>query len=418
MPQEKSNQRLIKEIFEVPLYQIEPEKIRVCAYVRVSTDSIEQLKSFDNQVEYYEQKIKGNSDYHFCGVFSDAGISGYKENRLAFQAMIKKAEGQEIDLILTKSISRFARNTVTLLKVIRGLKELNVGVIFEEQNIHTLSADGELMLTILGAVAEEERRAQSECIKLSKRNRFKNGEHAINVNQMIGFRKNEEGKIEIDEAEAMIIKDIYRRYLTGESSTQIANALTAAGIPMKNKPVWNGDRILKILKNEKYCGDFITQKYYSDESGRTQKNRGELPKYVIKDYLPAIISRDDWEQAQQLREKKHKPYPLSRLLKCPYCGASLVHAKNKRWLYWTCNTKMEYTKKACKGISVPDRFIRELNEQTSITEPMVVVEVINEKESRKRHQKSYHLIPAAEYDGYSKQRETQGCRILSGFNQQ
>lgn len=402
MVQEKNNQRVIKEIFKVPLYQIEPEKIRVCAYVRVSTDSIDQLKSFDNQVEYYEQKIKGNSDYHFCGVFSDAGISGYKENRPAFQAMIKKAEGQEIDLILTKSISRFARNTVTLLKVIRGLKALNVGVIFEEQNIHTLSADGEMMLTILGAVAEEERRSQCESVKLSIRNRFKNGNHELNISQLIGFCKNEEGEIEIDEAEALIIKEIYRRYLTGESSSQIASTLTAAGILMKNKSVWNSGRILKILKNEKYCGDNIFQKYFCDESGRMQKNRGELPKYIIKDFLPAIISRDDWEQVQQRLEKKHRPYPFSRLLKCPYCGASLVHAKNKRSVYWRCNTTMEYTKRACKGISVPDRFIVELNEQAPITEPMVVLEVINENESRKRHQKSYRLISAAEYDGYSK----------------
>jgi DNA invertase Pin-like site-specific DNA recombinase len=402
MLQENNNQRVIKEIFETRLYQIEPEKIRVCAYVRVSTDSIDQLKSFDNQVDYYEQKIKGNPDYHFCGVFSDAVISGYKENRPGFQAMIKKAEGQEIDLILTKSISRFARNTVTLLKVVRELKALNVGVIFEEQNIHTLSADGELILTILGAVAEEERRSQSESVKLSIRNRFKNGDHALNISQLIGFCKNEEGEIEIDEAEALIIKEIYRRYLTGESSSQIAKALTKAGIPMKNKPIWNKDRILKILKNEKYCGDNIFQKYFCDESGRMQKNRGELPKYIIKDFLPAIISRDDWEKVQQRLVKKHRPYPFSRLLKCPYCGASLAHSKCKRWVYWTCNTKMEYTKKACKGISVPDRFIVELNQQTPITEPMVVVEVINSNESRKRHQKSYRLIPAAEYGGYSK----------------
>lgn len=402
MPQEKSNQRVIKEIFEVPLYQIEPKKIRVCAYVRVSTDSIEQLKSFDNQVDYYEQKIKGNPDYHFCGVFSDAGISGYKENRPGFQAMIKKATEKQIDLIVTKSVSRFARNTVMLLKVVRELRALNVAVIFEEQNIHTLSADGELMLTILGAVAEEERRAQSECVKLSKRNRFKNGDHAINVGPLIGFRKNEDGEVEIDKAEAVIIKEIYRRYLAGESCTQIASALTTAGIPMGKKSSWNGDRVLRILNNEKYCGDYITQKYFNNDLGRMQKNRGELPQYIIKDHHPAIINRDVWEQVQQLKEKKHKPYPLSRLLKCPYCGASLVHAKNKRWVYWTCNTKMEYTKKACKGISVPERFILKQSEETPIIYPMVVVEVINEKEIRKRDQKSYRLIPAAEYQWLSK----------------
>jgi DNA invertase Pin-like site-specific DNA recombinase len=377
---------------------IEPfKKIRVCAYVRVSTEATAQLNSFDNQIDYYKNKLQMNPDYEFCGVFADLGISGDRENRPGFQEMIKQAKENEIDLIITKSISRFARKTELLLKIVRELKELGVGIIFEDQNINTLSADGELMLTVLGAFAEEERKSQSESIKLSKRNRFKTGNHAININNLLGYTKNEEGKIIIDEKKAAIVREIYGRYLKGETGGEIVKALNQASVPTYTNNPWNTSRIIRMLANEKYCGDNLMQKFFTDDNGKEKKNRGQSPQYHIKDNHPAIISRGDWEMAQSIRRERHKPYPLSRMLKCPYCGASLVHAKNKRWVYWVCNTKMEHTKKACKGISVPEKKIMALQEKTPITVPMVVMEVENEKGQKARAKKDYCLIPADQY---------------------
>ena len=391
------SKRIIQKVSHKQKHPAFPEKIRVCAYVRVSTGAIEQLNSFDNQVDYYKNKLQMNPDYEYCGVFTDAGISGNIENRPGFQEMIEKAKAEEIDLIVTKSVSRFARNIVMLLKYVRELKEIGVGVIFEEQNINTLSPDGELMLTVLGAIAEEERKSQSEIIKLSKRNRFKTGNHAINVNSLLGYDRNNDGEIIIIEEQAAIIKEIYQRYLKGETSNQIVKALNDANVPTYTKNPWNGCRIVRILSNEKYCGDNLMQKYFVDENGKEKKNSGQLPQYYIKDNHPAIISREDWEKVQSIKQKRHKPYPLSRMLKCPYCGGSLVHQKIRRWVYWVCNTRMEYSAEACKGIRVPDKKILALPEKTPITEPMVVMEVENEKGTTIRSKKDYCLVPVEQY---------------------
>ena len=373
-------------------------RLKVCAYVRVSTDSREQLSSLENQTQHYESSISSNPDYQYCGIFSDASISGAKENRPGFLAMMEKARSGEIDLIITKSISRFARNTLLLLRYVRELRDIGVGIIFEEEKVHTLKAEGELLLTVMGAIAEEERKSVGSNVQWSKRNRFKQGKAKVNTNRLLGYDTDQQGHVVIDHEQADIIREIYRRYLVGGTSYEIAKAFREEGIPSYSKHPWGQPRIISILSNEKYCGDLLMQKSYVDINGNLKKNRGELPQYYIQDNHPAIISREDWEKAQQIRAARANAYPLSRMLKCPYCSASLVHSKcHGKWVYWRCNTMMEGSRAACKGVSVPERIIIELQAKTPITEPMVVMEVKSGKHQGKKTKKNYRLIPVTQY---------------------
>ena len=195
--------------------QVKRQKLRVCAYARVSTASDAQEDSLDNQRTTYERLISSNPEYEFVGVYADQGISGYSEHRPAFQNMLQDAREHRIDLILTKSISRFARNTVTVLKYVRELKELGVGILFEEQNIHTLSHEGELMLSVLASFAQEESRSTSENNRWTVRKRFEHGEPIINTTCFMGYDKNEYGELVVNPEQAAIVRRIFHMYLSG-----------------------------------------------------------------------------------------------------------------------------------------------------------------------------------------------------------
>lgn len=206
------------------------QKKRVCVYARVSTDSRRQEDSLENQMETYERLITGNPEYEFIEVFADQGISGYCENRLQFQRMMEKARAGEIDLIITKSISRFARNTVTVLKFARELKELGVGIFFEEQNINTLSGDGEMMLAVLASFAQEESRSMSENNKWSIRKKFERGEVMITTSRFLGYDKNEYGDLIVNRKEAEIVSLTFDLYLLNVGSSRIGELLDYMGV--------------------------------------------------------------------------------------------------------------------------------------------------------------------------------------------
>ena len=201
------------------------QKKRVCAYARVSTDSRRQEDSLENQMETYERLITGNPEYEFIGVFADQGISGYCESRPQFQRMMEKARAGEIDLIITKSVSRFARNTVTVLKFARELKELGVGIFFEEQNINTLSGDGEMMIAVLASFAQEESRSMSENNKWSIRKKFERGEVMITTSHFLGYDKNEYGDLIVNRKEAEIVSLTFDLYLLNVGSSRIGELL-------------------------------------------------------------------------------------------------------------------------------------------------------------------------------------------------
>lgn len=251
------------------------QKKRVCAYARVSTDSRRQEDSLENQMETYERLITGNPEYEFIGVFADQGISGYCENRPQFQRMMEKARAGEIDLIITKSISRFARNTVTVLKFARELKELGVGIFFEEQNINTLSGDGEMMLAVLASFAQEESRSMSENNKWSIRKKFERGEVMITTSRFLGYDKNEYGDLIVNRKEAEIVSLTFDLYLMNVGSSRIGELLDYLGVKTVTGTTWESGTINGLLCNEKYKGDFHLQKYYTPENKRNHTRKEE-----------------------------------------------------------------------------------------------------------------------------------------------
>lgn len=362
------------------------KKQRVCAYARVSTDSIEQGESFENQVITYEKLIKSNPEYEFVEVYADQGISGTSEKRPEFQRMMEDCRNGKIDLIITKSISRFARNTTIVLNYTRELKQLGIGVYFEENNINTLSAEGELMMTVLASFAQEESRSISENNKWSIGKRFERGEGMINTTRFMGYDKDETGDLVINKAEAKIVRRIFEMYLSGEGCHRIAKILNDEGIKTITGSKWHPSTIKGMLINEKYKGDFHIQKYYTPEGKRnhTVKNNGEVKSFYVSENHPAIVREEEWQQVQELMQyhkeqrniqsgdKYQNRYPMSGMLICPHCGKSL----RRRYVYnrkveWICSTYIQEGKEACKGIRVRDELLTGL----SFIEPMVVEEV-------------------------------------------
>ena len=343
------------------------KKKRVCAYARVSTDSRRQEESLENQTATYERLIRSNPEYAFAGVYADQGISGYCENRPQFQKMLERVRAGEIDLIITKSISRFARNTVTVLKVARELKELGVGIFFEEQKINTLSGDGEMMLAVLASFAQEESRSMSENNKWSIKKKFERGEVMITTSRFCGYDKNEYGDLVVNGKEAEIVRLSFDLYLMAIGSSRIASLLDYLGVPTVTGGTWEGGTIGGMIANEKYKGDFLLQKYYTppDKRNVTRKNRGEVQSYYISENHEPIVSPEVWQQAQEMRDYRKKirnigqdgtrkfqnRYPLSGMLICPYCGKTLRRRQvYKKKIQWLCSTYIEHGKQACKGI--------------------------------------------------------------------
>ena len=378
----------------LPLFSQDQPK-RVCAYVRVSTHHTAQMDSLQNQTEYYERKIKGTPGYAYCGIYADSGIPGSKEKRPGFQAMMAAARKGEIDLILTKAVSRFARNTVMLLKAVRELKGLGVAVVFEDKKINTLSAQGELFLTILASFAEEERRTVCKNVQWSIRSGYRQGKPGLSLQRLLGYRKGKGGKVEIDEEEAEIVRMIYRRYLAGCTTGRIAREFNEGNVHREIDKPWSSQCIRRLLSNERYIGDCLLQKTFVLDSGLQVRNKGQMAQYYIEDHHPAIISREDWESVQKLLEQdSKKSYPFSSMLRCPYCGATLIRViAEKKWVSWKCGTYLHHGKAACIGVSVPDHIVQAFHEKNPITEPMAVKEVNRGKRIRYKLPEHYDFSP-------------------------
>lgn len=273
-----------------PVAQIK-KLLRVAAYARVSTGKDAMLHSLAAQVSYYSDLIQRNPEYEYAGVYADEGLSGTKESRPEFQRMLKDCRDGKIDRILCKSISRFARNTVTLLSVVRELKALGVSVYFEEQNIDTMSGDGEFMLSILASFAQEESRSVSENCKWRVRKKFEQG--IPTGFGMYGYTvKN--GSFTIVPEEAEVVRRIFRMYLDGMGSVRIMKALIADNIPAPEGGLWNASVIMMMLRNEKYAGDLLLQKFFTNNHIEKKQcfNRGELPQYFVAEDHEPIIDRE------------------------------------------------------------------------------------------------------------------------------
>src|SRR5690554_5319769 len=313
------------------------ENLRVCAYARVSTNQLDQINSYNAQIEEYSKRIKENPNWVFAGLYSDEGISGtsYK-NRKGFNKMLKDARAGLIDKILVKSISRFSRNTIDSLSIVRELRNIGVEVFFEKENISSLDSKVDFHLTIFSSIAQEESRNISENIKWGIRKGFKRGKMRVDTNRFLGYDKDKDGNLVINPEQAETVQYIFMLYLLGESYNGISRHLLKEGrLNGAGKISWGISSIKKMLLNEKYVGDLILQKTVTVDylTRKTIVNNGEAPKYYIKDNHPAIISRELFDAVGDLIKNKNthgknrinaNKYPLSGLVYCSRCGRKLV----------------------------------------------------------------------------------------------
>ena len=328
---------------------------RVAAYARVSTDSEEQLTSYEAQVDYYTKYIHSRSDWEFVDVYTDEGISATNtKKRDGFNRMVQDALDGKIDLIVTKSVSRFARNTVDSLTTVRKLKDAGVEVYFEKENIWTLDSKGELLITIMSSLAQEESRSISENVTWGQRKRFADGKVSIPYGQFLGYRKGADGLPEIVPEEAEVVRAIYRMCMEGMPTSAIARYLTQQGIlTPSGKQVWQRATVESILRNEKYKGAALLQKKFTVDflQKKMKVNEGEVPQYYVEHSHAAIIDPEEWEKVQlELARRKNSTRrtqcnsPFAGKLICGDCGeifgSKVWHSNSKyRRTIWRCNAK-------------------------------------------------------------------------------
>ncbi len=354
--------QIVRKIEPIPKLE---RKLKVCAYARVSTGKDAMLHSLSSQISFYNKKISSNSNYIFVGVYSDEAITGTKEDRAGFQKMLTACRNGEIDLIITKSISRFARNTVTLLQTVRELKSIGVDVFFEEQNLHTISEDGELVLTLLALFAEQEAYSMSENMKWRVKKNFEQG--LVWGRAPYGYRI-ENGRFIVESSEAPAIKLIFQMYLAGHTVGEIAKTLDAKGFKPKMTKTWSRSYIRVMLKQYIYTGNVILQRTYSDNflTKKTVINKGEKPKYLVEDSHEALVSMEDFLRVQEIMKSRLESYvydpkesPFKGKLVCGCCGGKYQLKKNYKKLVWICHTYLAYGVNKCTSKRVPnDELVR------------------------------------------------------------
>lgn len=331
-----------------------PKKRKVAGYARVSTGNEDQETSFEAQVDYYTNYIKKRKDWEFAGVYTDDGVSGTgTAKRTGFRKMVEDALAGSIDLIVTKSISRFARNTVDSLSTIRELKEHGVECYFEKENIFTFDARGELMVSILSSLAQEESRSISQNVQWGMRKRMSDGKVTVAFSRFLGYDRGEDGGLVVNEEEAKTVRRIYSLFLQGMTPYGIAKKLTGEGVKTPGgKDKWGQPTVRSILSNEKYRGSALLQKTFTTDylTKKVKVNEGELPQYFVENSHPAIIDpliHDQVQRELQRRGKDHSGVHIfSGKLKCAECGSwfgsKVWHSNDKyRRVIWQCNHKFD-----------------------------------------------------------------------------
>ena len=378
-------------------------QLRVAAYCRVSTEEEEQQSSYEAQCTYYTDKIMTNPEWTMAGIFADEGITGTStKKRDDFNRMIRKCRQKKIDLILTKSISRFARNTLDSLKYIRALKELGIGIIFEKENINTLEMDTELIITFMSAFAQSESESISANVRWGKRQAMKEGKTSVNFKKLYGYFLDSEGNPQVDSDKAEVIRSIFNRYLQGASLRMIRQELEAAGIPNPaGSEKWGIDQIRNILSNEKYCGDVLMQKTFIQDciSKKVVKNTGQLPMYLIQNNHPAIVSREVYQAVQAEKARRSataspstktsstgrtcyaSKFALSERLVCGECGTLYRRCTWKRngktRIVWRCVSRLDYGTKYCHQSPTMDEEPLQRAIMAAISSVMAPKEKIN-----------------------------------------
>ena len=379
-------------------------QLRVAAYCRVSTEEEEQQSSYEAQCTYYTDKIMTNPEWTMAGIFADEGITGTStKKRDDFNRMIRKCRQKKIDLILTKSMSRFARNTLDSLKYIRALKELGIGIIFEKENINTLEMDTELIITFMSAFAQSESESISANVRWGKRQAMKEGKTSVNFKKLYGYFLDSEGNPRVDSDQAEVIRGIYNRYLQGASLRMIRQELEAEGIPNPaGREKWGIDQIRNILSNEKYCGDVLMQKTFIQDciSKKVVKNTGQLPMYLIQNNHTAIVSREVYQAVQAEKARRSataspstktsstgrtcyaSKFALSERLVCGECGTLYRRCTWKRngktRIVWRCVSRLDYGTKYCHQSPTMDEEPLQRAIMVAISSVMAPKEKINE----------------------------------------
>ena len=349
------------------------KKLRVAAYCRVSTETEEQNSSYEVQVAHYTEFIKKNNEWEFAGIFADDGISGTNtKKRDEFNRMIAECMDGNIDMVITKSISRFARNTLDCLQYIRQLKDKNISVYFEKENINTMDAKGEVLLTIMASLAQQESQSLSQNVKLGLQYRYQQGKVQVNHKRFMGYTKDEDGNLIIVPEEAEIIK---REYLEGQSLVGIGRALEKDGIlTAAGKPRWRPESVKKILQNEKYIGDALLQKTVTVDflTKKRVKNEGHLPQYYVENSHEAIIPKELYLQVQEEIHRRRNiytgadknkriyssKYALSAITFCGDCGdiyrRTYWNIHGRKEFVWRCVTRIEQGPEVCKNRTVKE----------------------------------------------------------------
>ncbi|TDT71511.1 DNA invertase Pin-like site-specific DNA recombinase [Hypnocyclicus thermotrophus] len=360
--------------------EVQIPKLRVAAYCRVSTESDEQATSYEAQIEHYTELINKNPEWKLAGIYADDGISGTNtKKREEFNRMIDECMAGNIDMIVTKSISRFARNTLDCLRYIRQLKDKNIPVFFEKESINTMDAKGEVLLTIMASLAQQESQSLSQNVKLGLQYRYQQGIVQVNHNRFLGYTKDEEGHLIIEPKGAEVVKRIYREYLEGASLIEIARGLMADNIlTSAGKEKWRSETIKKILQNEKYIGDALLQKTYTVDflTKKRVKNDGIVPQYYVENNHEPIIPRDLYLQVQEEMERRKNihsgksgkkrvyssKYALSTIVICGRCGDIFrrVHWNNHgcKSIVWRCASRLDKTAADCLARTIREEDLK------------------------------------------------------------
>ena len=357
----------------------EIKKLRVAAYCRVSTDNEEQASSYESQIQHYTEYINSKPEWVMVKIYADEGISATStKGREQFNAMIEDCKKGLIDMILTKSISRFARNTVDCLNYIRLLKGMNIPVYFEKESINTLDTRGEVLLTIMASLAQQESESLSKNTKMGIHYRFQQGKVMVNAHCFLGYDKDEDGHLVINPEQAEIVKRIFREYLEGKSCKKIAQGLQRDGIlTSRGKAKWHDTSIRKILENEKYMGDALLQKTCTVDflNKKRVKNTGMQPQYYVEDDHEAIIPKEIFLMVQEEMARRSEQnacfgrrksfsanHPFSKIVFCAGCGEEFrrIHWNNrgKRSVVWRCLTRLEH-KDECHARTISEELLKE-----------------------------------------------------------
>ena len=364
----------MQKITKINALQKLDKKLRVAAYCRVSCDKDAMLQSLSSQVSYYNQLIQSNKEWQFVKVYSDEALTGTKDERPAFQELLEDCRKGMIDLVLVKAVSRFARNTLTMLETVRELRALNVDVYFEEEGIHSISPEGEMILTMVSTFAQEEARSVSENMKVRIKHDFEEGIIWGSKN-CVGYRLIDKKLILVPE-EAKLVRSIYQLYLDGYGVVGIAKILNHENVKTLLGGRWCKSTIQNIITNYNYTGDLLLQKTYRLDflTKKTRRNKGEYNQYLVENDHDSIISKEMFFKVQEERIKRtskyklnhqssNNTYPLTGMIKCDCCGKYYRHKKNQYNELWICQTFDQFGKDYCSAKQVPQKALDDAIEE-------------------------------------------------------